>query len=351
MKHFSERLKAARRMNGYSLQDLSDAIQNQLNKQFLQRLETGEAKPDSETISLLSKALKLPPDYFVRETAVSLKDLTFRKLKKLPVKEQEKVIAQTVDYLERYLELEEMLSINNKISFTPKGYPVKNETDVEQAALDLRKKWKLGEDSLPNIVEMLEENKIKVYLLKADKSFSGMSTILDNKIGVIVLNENEEIPVVRRRFSALHELAHLYLDFGRFDEKKIEKMCDHFAASMLILPEKLISILGNKRTNIVMQELYFIAEQYGISLSAIAYHAFSLGIISASYHKFFMIKYNQFKTREKEFTVYTGREGSDRFLQLLYRAVAEEIISTSKAASLNNQRLGDFREMLDSAAK
>jgi len=338
-------------MNGYSLQDLSDAIQNQLNKQFLQRMETGEAKPDSETISLLSKALKLPPDYFVRETAVSLEDLTFRKLKKLPVKEQEKVIAQTVDYLERYLELEEMLSLSNKISFTPKGYPVKNEADVEQAALDLRKKWKLGEDALPNIVEMLEENKIKVYLLKADKSFSGMSTLIDNKIGVIVLNENEEIPVVRRRFSALHELAHLYLDLGRFDEKKIEKMCDHFAASMLILPEKLISILGNKRTNIVMQELYFITEQYGISLSAIAYHAFSLGIISASYHKFFMIKYNQFKTREKEFTVYTGREGSDRFLQLLYRAVAEEIISTSKAASLNNQRLGDFREMLDNAAK
>ena len=128
-------------------------------------------------------------------------------------------------------------------------------------------------------------------------------------------------------------------------------MCDHFAASMLIIPEKLISILGNKRTNIVMQELYFIAEQYGISLSAIAYHAYSLGIISASYHKFFMIRYNQFKTREKEFDVYTGKEGSDRFLQLLYRAVAEEIISTSKAASLNNQRLGDFREMLDNAAK
>lgn len=351
MKHFSERLKAARKMNGYSLQDLSDAIRNQLNKQSIQRLETGEAKPDSETISLLSKALKLPPNYFVRETAVSLEDLTFRKLKKLPVKEQEKVIAQTVDYLERYLELEEMLGINNKISFAPKGYTIKNETDVEQAAMDLRKKWKLGEDALPNIVEMLEENNIKVYLLKADKSFSGMSTILNNKIGVIVLNENEEIPVVRRRFSALHELAHLYLDLSQFDEKKIEKMCDHFAASMLIIPEKLISILGKKRTNIVMQELYFISEQYGISLSAIAYHAFSLGIISASYHKFFMIRYNQFKTREKEFTVYAGKEGSDRFLQLLYRAVAEEIISTSKAASLNNQRLADFREMLDNAAK
>ena len=67
-------------------------------------------------------------------------------------------------------------------------------------------------------------------------------------------------------------------------------MCDHFAASMLIIPEKLISILGNKRTKIVMQELYLIAEQYGISLSAIAYHAYSLGIIMSSLLEHFLCR-------------------------------------------------------------
>ncbi len=45
MKHFPERLKAARKMNGYSLQDLSDAINNQFNKQALQRLEIGGQSP------------------------------------------------------------------------------------------------------------------------------------------------------------------------------------------------------------------------------------------------------------------------------------------------------------------
>ena len=103
MKYFAERLKAARKMNGFSLQDLSDAIANRLNKQALQRLETEEAQPDSETISLLSKALKVTSDYFFRESTVTLEDLRFRKLKKLPVKEQEKVKANTIDFLERYL--------------------------------------------------------------------------------------------------------------------------------------------------------------------------------------------------------------------------------------------------------
>lgn len=336
-------------MNGLSLQDLSDLIGNRFNKQILQRLETGEAKPDSETISLLSKALKLPPDYFFRETTVNLKELSFRKLKKLSAKEQEKVVAQTIDYLERYIELENLLSIDNKISFLPKGYVVKDENDVADAAITLHKKWKLGEDPLPNILEMLEENQIKVFQTKADKSFSGMSTILNKQIAVIVLNHNEEIPLVRRRFTALHELAHLYLNLSPFDEKRAEKLCDHFAACMLLLPFKLKEILGENRGNILMKELYFIAEQYGISLSAIAYHAFRTGIISASYHKFFMIQYNRYKTRGKEFHVYSGKEKTERFLQLLFRAVAEEIISTSKGAALNNQKLADFRELLDTS--
>ena len=109
-------------MHGYSLQDLSDVIDNRLTKQTLQRLETGEAKPDSEIVSLLSKALKLSPDYFFREVSFSLEDLSFRKLKKLPVREQEKVKAQTLDFLERYLELEDMLGIKNKISFMAKEF-------------------------------------------------------------------------------------------------------------------------------------------------------------------------------------------------------------------------------------
>ena len=338
-------------MNGFSLQDLSDAIGNRLNKQLIQRLETGEAKPDSEIISLLGNALKVTSDYFFRDAMVSLEDLTFRKLKKLPVKEQEKVKAQTVDFLERYLELEDMLGLNNHIPFKPKGHKVNNAGDAETAAIQLRKHLKLGEDPLPDVIEMLEENNIKVFLLDADKSFSGMSTIIKNRIGVIVLNQNPEIPLVRRRFSALHELAHLYLDLSAFSEKEYEKLCDRFAAAMLLPASRIKEHLGEKRTNIVMRELYIIAGQYGISLAAIAYRALNLGIITPSYHKFFMIKYNQYKTKEKEFNVYLGKENSERFLQLLIRAVAEEVISTTKAAALNNQKLGAFREILDKAPK
>lgn len=353
MKHFSERLKAARKMNGVSLQDLSDAIQNKLNKQALNRLENDEAKPDSETISLLSKALKVNSDYFFRESTVILDDVRFRKLKKLPVKEQEKITSNTVEFLERYLELEDLIGINNDLKFKPKSFKVKTAADIEFAAQQIRNEWKLGQDPLPNIIEMLEENNIKVFQLPVDKSFSGMSTIIKDKIAVIVLNNNKEIPIVRLRFTALHELAHLYLDLSAFedDDKACEKMCDLFAGALLLPEEKIKQYLGFKRVQVIPKEWYMIAAHYGISIAATMYRAYTVSIITPSYHKFCMINYNKFNTKEKEYKVYEHEENSDRFLQILIKAVAEEVISTTKAASLNRQKLGDFREILDSAVK
>lgn len=348
-KHFPERLKSARKMMGFSLQDLSDKLKNQLNKQALQRLETGEAKPDSETLSSLAKALQVLPEYFFREYTVELQDLSFRKLKKLPAREQEKIKAATVEYLERYLELEDILGLECRLPFRPKSFKIKNRADVEKAATELRISWRLGDDPLPNIIEMLEENYIKVILLETDSSFSGMSTILDDRIAVIVLNNSDGIPIVRRRFSALHELAHLYLDLSPFAEKEAEKLCDAFACALLLPANKIQVALGYVRSVLYLKELAIIAGQYGISLAAIAYRALALEIISATYHKYFLISYNRDRIREREFEVYSGKEHSDRFLQLLIRAVAEEVISTAKAAALYNQRLGDFRDTIDNA--
>jgi len=349
MKYFPERLKAARKMKGFSLQDLAAVTENKWNKQYLNRLETGEAKPDSETLYILSKALAVNSEYFFRESTVGLEDVRFRKLKKLPVKEQEKVIHQTVEYLERYLELENLLGIENTLPFKAKGRKVKNAAEVNEAALQLRDSWGIGIDSIFNVIEMLEEHHIKVLPVQLDPAFSGMSTIIKDQIPVVVFNDNKEIPIVRKRFTALHELAHLYLDLSDFEEKESEKFCDIFAGAMLLPAEKLKKYFGEKRTHVIMKELYMIGSEYGISLAAIMYRAMHLGIISPSYHKFFMINYNRYKTKEKEFKVYCGEEKSDRFLQLLIKGVAEEVISTSKAAALNNQKLAEFREILDNA--
>lgn len=44
---------------------------------------------------------------------------------------------------------------------------------------------------------------------------------------------------------------------------------------------------------------------------------------------------------------FKGFETSHRFDQLIYRAIAEEQITLSKAASLRNMKLGEYRDILD----
>ena len=330
-------------MNGLSLQDLSDRLGGEFSKQALSRLETGELSPDSDTLSKLCSALSVTLDYFFKDASVELDQVEFRKLKKLPVKEQERVVSTTKEYLERYLELENLLGITDRASFALRSYPIADMKDIPGAVMKMRKILKAGDDPIYNCVELLEEHNVKVYRVIADPSFSGMSTIIGNEVAVIVFNDHPDIPLVRKRFTILHELAHLYLRLDGFAEKECERFCDAFAGGVLLPDEKLLSYFGGKRVTVYTKELQFIKKNYGIALSAIMYRAKMLGLISESYMKYFMIKYNQgLKASEK--SGYNGREESDRFMQLLIRGIAQEIISTTKAAALNNMTLGDFRE-------
>lgn len=337
-------------MNGLSLQELSDRLDGALSKQALNRLETGEQAPDSAVLSCLCAALHVTLDYFYKDTSVDLTQIEFRKLKKLPVKEQELVVSTTREYLERYLELENLLGITGRPSFNLKAYKVNDAQDIKVAVEKMRNILKVGNDPIYNCVELLEEHNVKVYSVIADPSFSGMSTTIKDEVAVIVFNDHEDIPKVRKRFTIMHELAHLYLRLNGFEEKQAERLCDAFAGAMLLPDEKLKAYFGGKRTTVYTKELQFIKKNYGIALSAIMYRAKELSLISESYHKYFMIRYNQsLKRTEKD--GYDGREKSDRFIQLLIRGIAQEIISTTKAAALNNMTLGDFREQyLDNPA-
>src|SRR6218665_162918 len=352
MKYFPDRLKNARKMNGFSLQDLSDSLGNSLSKQALNRLETGELKPDGEILSRLCKALHVTLDYFFKDNSVVLVQAEFRKLQKLPLKEQEKVRSRTVDFLERCFETENLLGLNNELPFAPKSFKAKNQAEAEKAASKMRiEVLKIGKDPIFNIYEMLEETNIKVFKTTADKSFSGMSAVIGGKAGVIVFNDSREIPMVRKRFTMLHELGHLFMDLEGIEEKESERLCDAFAGAMLLPDEKVLEYFGGKRVKVYINELKMIKKYFGISLTAIMYRAKALDLVSDSYLKFFMINYNK-HYKAQEFVGYEGQEESHRFVQLLVKAVAQEVITSAKAASLKNQILGDFRKMyLDNAIK
>lgn len=347
MNNFSERLKSARIMKGFSLQDLADALDNRITKQALSKYEQDLMKPNSENLLLLCRALEVKPDYFSRETTVRLENVEFRKLKKLASKEKESVKQRTIDFLERYYELEDLVGIERDFVNPIKNHTIKSIQDVETAAKKLRSEWKLGEDPIKNVIDLLENHKIKVIELKSDLAFNGLSTFVNSRHPVIVLNSSLDDHVDRKRFTALQELGHLVLNrLEGFDEKVRESYCHAFAAAMLMPEPYLRRKLGDNRQQILLNELILIKNEVGASIQAILYRAKDLNIITPNYFKSYMTRLSSKGMRKNEPGKLTEKEEPHRFKQLLFRAIGEEIISTSKAASLANIKLADLRDEL-----
>lgn len=342
---FANRLRSARLLNGFSLQDLADKIDNKISRQAIFKYESGAAVPNSEMINILADALNVRPDYFSRETTVEIGQIEFRKQSNFSSKEQKKVIEQTREYLSRYLELEMILNLEPLFQNPLKNIDViRSKNQIDNASEQLRDKWELGMDSICNVAELLEENGIKIIEVHADGLFDGLQTLVNGKVPVIAYNSKLSNKPDRIRFTLLHELAHLLLPFSDdLSYTQREKLCHQFAASMLLPQRALVQELGIKRNKISIQELGYIKKEYGISIQAIVMRALDCEIIDSGFTGKFFGYLNLMNWRTEEPISYDGIEKSKRFDQLLYRALSEEQISTSKAAALKNMKLADFR--------
>ncbi|MGL4228024.1 MAG: helix-turn-helix domain-containing protein [Tannerellaceae bacterium] len=343
----AQRLKSARLMKGLSMDDLCERIGNAVSKQSISKYENGKMMPDSTVLIALSNALDVPIDYFFRPYRFEFPDVEFRKKSKLGSINIQGIKELVRDHIERYFEIENILELNHDFKIDFSNVTIQSVVDVKDQAKRLRELWSLGEDGISSVVSVLEENNIKVIELDASDDFDGLSGFINHKNPVIVLNQN--FTSERLRFTALHELGHLLLNFDKvFTRKEIENMCNLFANEMLISSRQFIKLIGSSRKEISLQELISIQKQYGISIDALMYKAKELNVITDNRYKGYCIKKNQYpelksQVIESRFPI----ESSDRFMTLVFRAISDEIISFSKAASLLGKSINDVKSALN----
>ena len=245
------------------------------------------------------------------------------------------------------MEIENLLDMDNSFHIDYKDIIIKEKNDAITVAGKLRNDWKLGEDAISNITFLLEENGIKVIHLDAETEFDGLSGFINKTVPVIIVNKNATAE--RQRFTALHELGHLLLNFAQeLQDKERERLCNIFANEMLIPTSEFIRLIGVSRKDISLQELIPIQMQFGISIDALMYKAKEAGIITEQRYKGYCIKKNSssdFNDQIKE-TRYP-QEQSHRFLGLVYKAISQEIISISKASSLLNCSVNEVHSSLN----
>jgi Zn-dependent peptidase ImmA (M78 family)/DNA-binding XRE family transcriptional regulator len=324
---------------------LCEQANNVVSKQSISKYEAGKMMPDSTTLIALSNALAVGIDYFFRPITVTIDNIEFRKKAKLSTKQIDAIKEIVKDKLERYFEIETIMNIASDYSFASRDIVVKNDKDIYPIVSQIKSEWQLGEEGINNLIEVLEENHIKVIEIDAD-NFDGLSGFVNGTKPVVVLNAN--FCSEQKRFTALHELGHLLLQFDKtLSQKQIEALCNLFAGEMLISSEMFVRKIGTKRNDISLSELIDIQAQFGISIDALMYKARALSIISESR----LATYFKKKSEHKEFKEAaeqsrTKEEQSNRFARLVYRALASEIISLSKAGVLLESPIDKVRDEL-----
>ncbi len=339
---FSKRLKSARTLAALSQDQLVEKMGNAVSKNAISKYEKGEMMADSTILLALSKALDVKPDYFFRPFTVEIEKVEFRKKQRLSVKDVNAIKQTVTDFVERYIEVEQFLNITSAFADPVSDLSIATIKDIDKAALKVRAEWSLGLNALPNVIDLLENNEIKVIEVNAPDEFDGFSGWADRKIPIIVINKNYNVE--RKRLTALHELGHLILKVDEtISDKKKERLCFQFAGAMLIPEPTFKSEIGAIRSHFSIPELISVKKTYGISIQAIMARAKDLGVIN----EFKFLQFRKWISRnraEKGLGEYPGIEKAYRFKQLIYRAAAEEVISLSKAANLSNQKLAEFRK-------
>ncbi len=351
--NFANRLIAARKMAGLSLQGLADKLGNVVTKQSLSKYEMGKMKPDSNLILKLATILNVSVDYFFAspEVAVNMAKVEFRKkTSKLKRGEEEAVIEKSKEILERYLGLENTINLKESTEYFNYDKPLSSPDDAEDAAKELRKEWNLGYDPVPDVVKMLEDKGYIVIEVETSDNFDGMKAEVGNK-KVIVLRHENNGDVVRKRFTALHELAHHALKFRKgMPEKEKERLCHTFASAVLYPEEMALKELQRERFHFYQEELEIIKERWGISFSAVYARAYKLDIISNYLYQNLNIDYRSRKLHLNEPGIFLGKEKPIRFEQLIYYALGKDIISVNDAAFYAGKSVWEFREQIHQMA-
>lgn len=333
------RIKQAREAAGLSQRDLAAACG--LSAMAISKYERGDLVPSSQALGALAAALDVRVEYFFRTRSVELEKLEFRKHARLPAKQEQRVLADARDQIERWLELEDLLPNEWAKPFSvPSGVPkkIRSGEDIEDAALAVRKAWGLGLEPIVDLIEVLEDQGLKVLLSEHAKAakFDGLAAEANGHTVILV---GADQPGDRQRFTMAHELGHLVLE-NRLDpeifegEDGEEKACHRFAGAFLVPAAQVIGALGKHRSRVELAEFYLLKEQWGLSMAAWTFRARDLNVINKSAMGKLWAILRARKWHETEPGDPYPQEQPRRFQRLVFRALAEDLIGESKAAEL-----------------
>lgn len=334
-------------MRGYSMEKLSRQMQGMVSKQSISKYEQGKMQPSDEVLDALAKVLDLPITYFFKQ-GVKIGEINFRTNAYISAKSTEQLVGLAHDKIEHYLDIEEMLNISFQVLNPIQHLVISSVEDVELAASQIRLQLQLGEAPIFSVYDMLESKGVKLLEFESGcDSVMGFSCWVNDTIPLVVINLSTNHTTERKRFTAIHELGHLFLRFSdEVDENMQERYCNYFAGAVLCPSSVIRKELGERRKLLTLDELVSLRNRYGISVAAAVHRAKDLGVISDAYYNDIFNHHIHFNRMEEGWGHYPIEEHTDRFDRLVHRCVAEGYMTVDEAAHYVKEKPKEYKRKL-----
>lgn len=298
-----------RRLTGKGLAELSG-----LTPVTISRLEQGINEPEPGSVECLARALEYPESFFFGDDVedIPVEAVSFRSLKKMSAREREAAIAAGG------LGLLVSDWMSAEFNLPPTDIPPLDHRNAEQAAVDLRQAWAIGEKPVSNMIKLLESKGIRVFSLTEKTSNVDAYSFWRDDTPFVFLNNFKTAE--RSIFDCAHELGHLVLHRhqGPRQLRDSEYEADKFASSFL-MPRN--DVLARMPRLVTVDEIIRMKGRWRVSAMALAYRLRDLNILTDWQYRSACIELSSRGYRSKE------QIGVDRETSTLWQKILSELWS------------------------
>jgi Zn-dependent peptidase ImmA (M78 family) len=317
------RLDLARRRRGVTKRDLGLAVG--VPARTLTSWYRLERIPGDSKVKALAEYLQFPQSFFYGSDLDEPPpdSASFRALSRLAARTRDQVLAAGAlgiaisDWIAERFRLPEV------------DIPAYQYADPEEAAIEIRSKWGLGEQPIANMVRLLELHGVRVFsLFEESHDIDAFSFWRDDTPYVFLSTRKTS---ERSRMDAAHELGHLILH-SRLNDRtsRIEEDEAMRFASAFLMPEG--SVLARVRRGASMNEIIAAKQYWVVSLAALTYRMRKVGMLTGWEYQTRFKEIGRHNYREQE-PESAPRERSE-VLSKVFQLLAEDGTHVSQVAGM-----------------
>lgn len=326
-----QRLREAREARGLSAISLSEVAA--VSAQAIYQYENGRRSPSPDVLEKIAVATNLSPAFFLlpdrpeANTPIFYRSMsTATKAARSRARHRFTWLQDIVAYLSDYVALPDA-------NFPELGLPedpmLLSDSEIEQAAEDARRYWRMGDDPIANMVLLLENQGAVVARDRLGaESLDGLSQLVaEEGRPYIVIGIDKGSPA-RWRFDAAHELGHILLHSnirrGTLDRlerhKKIEDQAHRFARAFL-LP---LASFGDDLFGVSLDAFRALKPRWNVSIATMIFRARDAGLLSEDTERRLRIGMSRHKWRIKEPYDETTQAEEPRLLRRAFELILDQ---------------------------